>query len=408
MVGIIQVPSTYEPAYNPNYFVVSGSNVVSGNYKLMCRIQAPSGTIVAKLKTPTDPNYNTFATFDVGQILESYVTHTVDIGLDRVAKASHNIQDYLVEFGEEYGTTPAEYWDGVNVQPCFVINAALSPREFNAYDPDDYLARTSPEWKFLTKYKGTRKVFSTTKGFLYFLNDETHRVNSILVTPYDKNGTALATSSIEQPYNGSSLKERLLYVPAAPANLNLIPQSQLFSGTSGSVIPANCAYYTMQMVNNSLSALSEALRFDIVENCSKYPNYPIYFLGQFGNIEVWNFNRRSDKRHAIEKRDYKTALGRFTDQYGHYGYYDTDRQLTTYYTDVTDTTTLNTDNLSEAELTFLKECVQSPIVYSLENGELIPVKIIDSFFESKQKVNDKIFNCTIQIQYASNLELQRG
>ena len=406
-VGIIQIPSLYEPAYNPNYFLVSGTNSASGNYKLMCRIQAPSGNIVATLKLPTDPIQTQSACFDVGRILESYVTHTIDIGLNRVATAPDCIQDYLVEFGEEYGTpTPTEYWTGLNVQPCFVISAALSTREFNAYNYLDYLQGAGTR-KFLNKYKGTRTVFSTTKAFLYFLQDETYPVTSILIDPYTSAGVALGSSVIDQPYTGSAYSTRLLYFPAGPTNLNLIPQASLLSGTSGSLIPASTSYYDVYLRWSGGGAVGEKLRFSIIDNCSKYTNYPIYFLGQYPSMEVWNFNRRSDVVHQITKKDYKQPLGRFLDS-THYGYEDTDRQLTTYNSEVTDSVTLNTDNLTEAELGFLKECVQSPIVYSLEDGVLIPVKITDSQFTAKKKVNDKIFNLTITIEYASTLELQRG
>ncbi len=406
-VGILQIPSLYEPAYNPNEFVVSGSHSASGNYKLLARIQAPSGTIIAKLKLPTDPIQTTKACFDVGRILESYVTHTIDIDLIGVAKATNNIQSYLVEFGEEYGTpTPTEYWTGLCVQPCFVINTALSPRDFNAFNYLDYLQGSTTR-KYLNRYKGTRKVFSSTKSFLYFLQDETHPVTSILIDPYDASGNSLGTSVINQPYGGSAYTERLLYFPSGPTNLNQILQADLLSGTSGSVIPANTSYYDVYLRWSAGAVVGEALRFSIIENCSKYTNYPIYFLGQYGNIEVWNFNRRSDPKSDIVKKDYKTPLGRFLTSTTH-GYADTDRQLTTYNTEVTESVTLNTDLLSEAEYLFLKECVTSPIVYSLEGGELIPVKITDSVFMEKKKVNDKVFNLSITIEYASTLELQRG
>ena len=246
-VGVLQIPSLYEPAYNPNYFVVSGSNSASGNYKLLCRIQAPSGTIIAKLKSPTDPIQTTKAVFDVGRILESYVTHTIDIGIIAVTKATENIQDYLVEFGEEYGTvTPTEYWTGLNVQPCFVINTALSPRDFNAFNYLDYLQGSTTR-KYLNRYKGTRKVFSSTKAFLYFLQDETYPVTSILIDPYDISGSSLGSSVINQTFNGSAYSERLLYFPAGPTNLNLIAQGSLTSGTAGSVIPALTSYYDVYL-----------------------------------------------------------------------------------------------------------------------------------------------------------------
>ena len=131
--------------------------------------------------------------------------------------------------------------------------------------------------------------------------------------------------------------------------------------------------------------VGEVLRFSIIENCSKYTNYPIYFMGQYGNIEVWNFNRKSEPQSEIMKTDYKSPLGRFLTATT-YGYADTDRQLTTYNTEVTERVTLNTDLLSEAEYLFLKECVTSPIVYSLEGGVLIPVKIVDTQYSQKLKV----------------------
>lgn len=385
-----------------NSYVASGSLSASGNYQLLAKIRNSLSEVVAILKAPTDLTYTTQAQFDVHRIIETYVGHTIDIDMIVTTVATNNAFGFTVEFGEEYGSpVPAEHYYGVVTGDMFGLNIALSPREYNAYVMNDYLTGGATR-QFLNKFKGTRKIFSTTKAFLYFLSAGFQ--DRYMVAPYDSSGNLIGTIS---QINCSAGTGAVWYIPSGATNLNLVEQSEIFVGTAGSIIPANTSYYDVWLDQGGLSQASEKIRYSIIENCSKYPNYAIYFLGQYGNMEVWNFNRRSDNNFEIDKQDFKTPLGRFLSQ-SSYGYLDSDRQLTTYDTVVTNTVTLNSDILTQAELEFLKECVQSPIVYSLEDGVLIPVKITDSFFNQKQKVNDKVFNLTITIQYSSNLELQRA
>ena len=86
--------------------MVSGSNSTQPNYKIIALVKDLGGNTIAKLKQPTDPTYTTKAAFDIHRVLESYVTHTIDIGADRITRATGNYTAYTVEFGEEYGATP--------------------------------------------------------------------------------------------------------------------------------------------------------------------------------------------------------------------------------------------------------------------------------------------------------------
>ena len=85
----------------------------------------------------------------------------------------------------------------------------------------------------------------------------------------------------------------------------------------------------------------------------------LLFLGQYGNVELWNFDKRSDKEARSNGICTKSALGGLITE-THYGYTASDRQETQYNTEVQDTVTLNTDNLTEAELQFLKEVGTKP------------------------------------------------
>ena len=401
---IEQVPSIYTPAFNPMYCLISGNNWASSNYELVVDIKNPSGDILARLKNPTDPTYQTKAAFDIHRVIESYLSHTIDLAISKVSKAVNNIYPYNIITYEQYGS-PAALYLGSETFTKYALNIALSPQEWLSWNDAEYLTGSATR-KFLNKFKGARKLFTTTKAFLYFLQNEAFPVNSIGVDAYDINDVNIANSRIIQSYGGSGSTnyEHALYVPSGPTNLNLIPQAELSLGTSGSVIPAQTSYYKMSMQFGAFAG--EVLTFSIIENCSKYTNYTIYFLGQYGNFEVWNFNRRSDSKSNINRSNYRAALGKFLTS-STYGYEIGDRQATQYNTEVQDGLILNTDLLTEAELLFLKECVQSPCVFILDGANLIPVIITDNVFEEKKKANEKLFNLSITVEYASITQLQR-
>ncbi len=405
-VSIIQQPNQLHPIYNPAWYVVSGTHYASANYKLIARITDANNNTIKTLKQPTAPDSPTATCFDVHRILESYVTQTIDLSLTKIDRALNNFIPYYIEFGEEYGTPPTEHFDDIYSAEKFGLNIALSPKDFKGWAMSSYISGGGSR-KFLNKYKGTRKVISSNKAFAYFCQDlnTASGIDGIAVIAYNKAGSVIQTSTIVNSYIGTQDDEMVLYCPAGVSNLNLIPTSQLSGATLGNVIPSTTAYYDLNILWDG-SQYGEFIRYEIVNDCSKYPNYTLYFLGQYGNIEIWNFNRKSEKTSQISRSTYKAGLGRFISP-AVYGYELSDRQTTQFDTLVTDMVTLNSDNLSEAELGFLQELVQSPQVWSLEDGSLIPVIVRNPNFNLKQKVNDKIFNLTLDIEYSSALELQR-
>jgi len=407
-IGILQIPSVCDPAYSPLYFLVSGSMSAQNNYKIIALIKDLGGNTLAKVKQPTDSVYTTKAAFDLHRILENYVTHTIDMTAVQVTKANNNYIGFVVEFGEEYGSpTTAEYYYSTQTATLLSPNIALSPKDFLSFDSSTYFLGSGTRL-FLNKFKGTRKVFTTTKSFLYFMqemNSATSLVTGIKVVAKNSAGATLATTVIGQPWDGTQDDMVFLYFPSGPANLNLIPQAQLTSGTEGSVIPAATSTYLINLVFNS-GQNSEILTFSIEDSCSKYDNYPIYFLGQYGQVETWNFNKKSYKSSDIQRSTFKSTLGGFLTATT-YGFSQGERQETQYNTEVTDSIVINTDLLNDAEYLLMKELIQSPQVWVLEGTTLVSIVIKETNYLQKTKVNDKIFNFTISFSYSSTLELQR-
>ena len=275
-VSIIQVPSLYTPAYNQQAYLVSGTNYPSGNYKLIAKVKNLASTVIAKLKLPTNPIYPKVTAFDIHRVVENYVSHTVDITIDRPAIATNNIFGFTVEFGEEYGTPPTEHYGSWETGTQYVINTALSPKEWLSFDYTDFIQNVGGTYdgRFLCKYRGTRKVFRTSKGFLYAINDASNYYASVTYMPYDAAGNAITVFgySVKIPFTGDAAGQ-IIYGPAGVANINSIPQSQIISGTSGQLIPANAAYYKIYLNRYTGAVTSEYLRFDIVDASCKYTNY---------------------------------------------------------------------------------------------------------------------------------------
>lgn len=409
-VGILQIPGVCAPAYNKLYFVVSGSMSAQNNYKLIALIKDLSGNTIAKVKQPTDATYTTNAAFDLHRIIENYVTQTIDIGAIVTTKASSNYLAYTVEFGEEYGSpTTAEYYYGTVTGTLLSPNIALSNKESLAFNSSDYFLGSGTRL-FLNKYKGVRKVFNTSKSFLYFmqeLSNSSSLVQNIGVVAYDIAGNVIATTEIIQPYGGTSDSEVFLYLPSGPANLNLILQSNLSSGTQGAVIPAATYRYEIKLIFNSTSYFfSEVMNFTVISNCGQYDNYPVYFLGQHGQVELWNFNKKSYKNSEISRKVYISDIGRFLTATS-FGFTNQDRQETQYDTEVSDSVTVNSDIMSDAEYLFMKELIESPQVWVLDGSDLLPVTITDNTYVLNKKVNSKLFNFSFTFKYSSALKLQR-
>ena len=78
----------------------------------------------------------------------------------------------------------------------------------------------------------------------------------------------------------------------------------------------------------------------------------------------------------------------------------------TYFGNFKERLELNSDWLTEDQLTWLSELVKSPQVYIEENGYLVPFSITDQSFEFKQRASDRNFNLKIAGEYGDVKNVQ--
>ena len=150
---------------------------------------------------------------------------------------------------------------------------------------------------------------------------------------------------------------------------------------------------------------SELYRIDIKEGCSKYGNNDVYFLNRYGAVESFRFNRVRKDNYNVSRKQYKQNPYQLSGNT--YTYSTSSKSNSNYYTEAKQVTTLNSDWISESESQWLKELIESPMIWMLDNDILKAINIVNSDYETKYQVNDKIFNLTIQVEHSFTDKTQR-
>ena len=113
MISIIKRPyqglySNYNPVYNGlNFIVDSNSKLVSG-FRYIAEIfvgDSSGGNKIGELRHNPDISNNNQGVFDVGRVLEDFITYTLPWNIVSQQQMANHFKKYYVQFGEEKGRT---------------------------------------------------------------------------------------------------------------------------------------------------------------------------------------------------------------------------------------------------------------------------------------------------------------
>ena len=99
-LSITQQPNEYAPAYNDTNFVItesSGGIYTKDNFKFIAEVKQNT-TSLAKLKAPIYYGSTNKGVFNIGRILENYVSHDWNYNDSAASGCTSSIMDYKVEF----------------------------------------------------------------------------------------------------------------------------------------------------------------------------------------------------------------------------------------------------------------------------------------------------------------------
>lgn len=374
-ITVHQQPENNTPAYNDINFVVSeNSAYTNNNFKFIADVFQGT-TRIARLKAPIYPNSTNKGVFNIGRLIENFVTLDWNINDTAPSGCPNSYVGYKVNFGYEYSTGSTspiiEVTGSSNVTGLTAYNMALNPIDFVSFDEDNYL-NTGNTSKFLTSIR-SKTIYSDQKDWLYFWRGN---AGSVEITSYPAATTQIILLS--------GITDSVVRVP---------------------IIPASGSTYLEVVTKGTGGAKSETYTFYIENECTKYTNNDVYFLNRLGGVESFRFNRVRKDNFSVTRKQYrKNAYSLSGTNYS----YQTDAQNNTnYYTEASQKITLNSDFITEDESIWLKELVMSPNIWIMDDGVLKALNITSTDYAIKTTLNDKLFNLTIECEMSFVDKVQR-
>ena len=235
-----------------------------------------------------------------------------------------------------------------------------------------------------------------------------------------------ATMKIKITYNTMGGHAMRNEAPAGPKNLEA-----LYEFSNKRVY--KYMIYHVKLVSGqrwyNYEKFSEIMSFNLDCNCSKFKKHTLMWMNDLGGWDFYYFNLKSDIVREIERTQFHKHLKSYNSTTG-YKYGGGDRGRTTYNTSSVDNTTVRSGYLTQGELDWMSNLLESPEVYWIKNttkndtvggvwtnnipvDKLIPVNIVDSKFDLWNKTNVNSDTGTLYIyeltfQPALNRGVQRG
>jgi hypothetical protein len=399
-ITIHATPKDFAPVYNKMEYLIESTNYTEPNFAYLVDIYINgSGTKTVRLRIPVRPSDN-YGKVDIHRVLESALTSDVGnpLGILGTYEAPNSSLSYIVEFGEEYGTTVVQYPNLTTDISRNAINSSLEKAEFINWDVTEYEMDGITK-KFLTNMPDNNKVSINSHGWLY-CKPIIPLANCTVITK-DSAGATINTFEINISGGATDIK----FIPTAPASLNNIDNANITVGAQP-IITSDVASYELYLVKFFLPApVSETRTFVIEENC-KYNVNTLIFQNNLGGFDSFTFYLGDMSTTAIEKKDMKvnvdTVVG--TDIV----YSMNEREKVTYYTKNTPSLKLMSDWITEEESNWLLELMSSPEIYLQSGNELIAVaKIKASSYTKKKVVRDKLFKLEVDLELGYDNYRQR-
>lgn len=404
----VDSPDTHTPCYNPQGFIFSSTNTAQANFTYHFILTINS--IVITRDIDANPIDNLFY-FDAQKNVESYcknefwpTINDFQFSLDgAIRKVDWSIQ-------EKYGSPSPSLQGAATTGTYYVWNAAYKTIDFPAY-----AFATTTKAKDLTLSPSLTDTIHYNQRYLYktwHVGFSTNVIRHLNIDCYDSNNNLIQSAVLENAYYNTGVTYVRNYIIAniSPYSLNNFFAGAVLSQTNpGDIIPTNTAVYLVQFKEGTPITLTSNLYYVYINDfCSRYDRYVLHFLNKLGNYDSFTFNMLSRETSENKQSTYKKFAARKIGS--SYTYYRYDSDTVNYSTVITRRILLNSDNITDAKMAWLDELFHSPSIYlEAPDNSLSAVLLTNRGpFENKKKVNDKIFNVTIEVQYSFEDVRQRG
>lgn len=403
---IQQEPEYIQPAYNDVIYVVTSVHSGFANYQYRASVTVGGDTIL--LKCFPDPTYGS-GVFNIGRILETYVTSDIDNTTSGFQTNDNSFVQYSVSFGEEYGAS-----SGVVVYPNkelianssgLVCNASLDYLNFINFSFSDFLAENYKCFNYFN-VDLIRKVQATDDAWIYYGTNDVSTITSASITCYNQMGVIVRQVSVGNPFvNNQNYNEHFIRFSAGVNNVNGISGDVVDIVGTGTIIDvASVVMYDVSFSPND----SEVYRFEIQESDCKFETVRVHWLNALGAFESFNFTKKSVKETNINRSKFKKVFGGLT-YANSYGYNAKAIGTKSFYIENKDTLKIKTDWLTDQESILLQSLVESSEIYiDRYNGfQMVSATCLETKFSERKTITDKCFSLELTLELGFSRYSQR-
>jgi hypothetical protein len=255
-------------------------------------------------------------------------------------------------------------------------------------------------------------IYANTKS-VYANQFET---TSILLDPSSTQSIWLRYETYDSKFNTTARKDLNITSYSYPYiryDLPSGPQNIINAGYISSATMSAAKFYSVGMYDklsitvgttSYVSYYTKFVRyFSIDDNCSPYPkNYRLCFMNRQGGTDYWNFNWKNTNVMTQAPTIYRKQLA--------YNYAVGDRQDTVLSNKANETYVVSTDWISQGDAEFLKELLTSPDAYVYDEAfqQKLPIIILDTQYQQKTAIDNKLFCITLNFRYSYDINLQNN
>lgn len=415
-------PETHTPGYNHQNFEFSSTNTAQTNFTFSCAVLVDrlidyntyTGDTITDEIDPRPTNSR--AHYNPQRTVESHINPVFDPTILSFDYSNFGgASRVLWSVQEKYGSPPT-LQGTLSSGYYYVWNSAYQTKDFASFT---YSTTTAAKDLTLvpsnldTIHYNQRYLFKTWhRGF------STRNLRYLSLTCFDSTGATIQDAVLENNFYDTSTANTLVNMSRNLISLNCSPYGfNNFTGTitsqsvAGALVPTNTASYSFYFYAAApiISNISSSVyTVNIDDFCSKgFDRYVLHFLNRLGNYDSFTFHLLSDQMSEKKTSDYKKLI--YDPNISPQGYNTYDRDINNYSTVVTNKLTLNSDWVTDAQAIWLKDLVMSPVVYiEDEDNNLYACTITDKSYKTSQKINQRLTNITLNVEYAFEDVRQRG
>jgi len=390
LINIYESPDNPSHVYSPFYFALTSSASTQSNFKFFADLYHgevnPNEFVNRFYFVPRD---NGMGIFSPHKILESYVSSNLSASTYGFHTRLESQHTYQIDFGCSYKVNPTDtgstIFTAVTSTSLLNVNNSirqyadeipLSERTFIGSTPS--VCQLLTDWNPANRQRIRRNDFHTI-GIYRMLS------NTIAVQCFDSGFTQIGTTYITDGYDPAYDRYE---IGVGPANL-------------GNIISGSVHYYLVSVCLNDLDdERSEQYGFIIDDNCYKNSPVRISWKNKWGGEDFFSFNMETKKQFSRKNNEWQKHIG--------YGSLIGERGRTLLNVEVQERFTVSSDWINNQESELLTKCFASQEHWLIdEDGNKLPIILIDSINEPKNVENDFLFNAQATFEYAYPVNTQR-